>query len=54
MICPAEEMQHSAIRMMNRKMICKLTMRSSAVLLIGAEVALRISFVSWPVKTTMP
>lgn len=54
MICPAEETQHRAMRMMKRKMICTLTIRSTAVLLIGADVAFRISLVSCPVKMTMP
>ena len=31
-----------------------LTFRSTLVRLIGVAVALRMSFVSWPVKTTTP
>ena len=51
---PAEEMRERTMRTPKRKMICLLTILSSAVLLMGAAVAFRISFVSCPVKTTMP
>ena len=51
---PAEEIRQRTMRTPKRKMIWMLTILSTAVLLMGAAVALRISFVSWPVKTTMP
>lgn len=69
-LAPIVEPTDRARRKTNRKMICKLTCFSTAVLLIGAallrhddaqlgkevetHVAFRISLVSWPVKTTMP
>src|SRR5882762_5772999 len=44
----------SANNNINKNTICTLTLLSTAVLLIGAAVALRINFVSCPVNTTTP
>lgn len=74
MLLPTVDPIDSARSRINRKTICTLTCRSTAVLLIGAalcsesrsvrpepsynylitHVAFRISFVSCPVKTTIP
>ena len=51
---PVEETRQSATRIPKRNMIWTLTILSRAVRLMGAAVAFRISFVSCPVKTTMP
>src|SRR5579859_491251 len=52
--CPAVETRQRTMRMEKRNMIWMLTILSTAVRLIGAAVAFLMSFVSWPVKTTMP
>jgi hypothetical protein len=54
MICPTVEIKQRAIRIANKKMICKFTFLSSAVRFIGAAVAFCINLVSCPVKITIP
>lgn len=54
MLLPIVDPIDSASRNKKRNTMCTFTWRSTAVRLMGAAVAFRISFVSWPVNTTSP
>ncbi|EIW54583.1 phospholipid-translocating P-type ATPase [Trametes versicolor FP-101664 SS1] len=54
MLLPIVDPIDSASRNKKRNTMCTFTWRSTAVRLMGAAVAFRISFVSWPVNTTRP